>query len=152
MKGALYHSECFSFFLLFYFIIFFPPLQLNSRSCIICCHCSQGEAVDVTAGACRGEPGSPRGWGEAAGQPALGAVPGPLRGRLLGGVWGELGCPAQAGLAQREQSCWRDAPRAREAQFPSRTGDAHIPSARARRGFAAGNFVGGGTGQKTQNI
>lgn len=41
--------------------------------------------MDVTAGACRGEPGSPRGWGEAAGQRALGAVPGPLWGRLLGG-------------------------------------------------------------------
>lgn len=38
MKGVLYHSE---HFLIFFF---FPPLQLNSRSCIICCHHSQGES------------------------------------------------------------------------------------------------------------
>lgn len=48
MKGVLYHSEHFFFF----YFLFFPPLQLNSRSCIICCHHSQGEAVDVTAEAC----------------------------------------------------------------------------------------------------
>lgn len=51
--------------------------------------------MDVTAEAC---------WEEGArlhpelrrsgGQPALGAVPGPLWGRLLGGLWDELGCPA----------------------------------------------------------
>lgn len=49
MKGVLYHFEH------FYLFIIFPPLQLNSRSCIICCHCSRREAVDVTAGACCGE-------------------------------------------------------------------------------------------------
>lgn len=96
--------------------------------------------MDVTAGVCWEE--GTRLHLEMGGQPVLVLCLDPSEvGRLLWGLWDELGSRARAGMAHREQQCWHDALWAQQAQFPCRTGEADISSAHTSWGFAAQNSL-----------
>lgn len=96
--------------------------------------------MDVTAGVCWEE--GTRLHLEMGGQPVLVLCLDPSEvGRLLWGLWDELGSRARAGMAHREQRCWHDALWAQQAQFPCRTGEADISSAHTSWGFAAQNSL-----------